>query len=296
VKGSRTRRGRAAHAPHYAGAPRPREPEPRRGPAAQGRGETPGRGGRAGDAGPSATAASRGCGELAGGTTRCTGRAGAPRAPRPSLATRRGNAEPGREPRRAAAGRPREQAAGAGEREGEGASGPGGGERTVGRGAELGAPRPRAMAGEAGTPRQATEAGPRRAEGASAAAGTGAAVPCLVDTMAAPRPHASPGRGEAVTPGQGRRREGRGKRRERGLTAGEGAGGRRFFSGRRRAGRGRRVERGERERGFGKGAADGWAHQRGSGSNRPRVGRGMRGGPVGPRGQLGYAGWAARGP
>jgi hypothetical protein len=77
---SRTRRGRAAHALRYAGAPRPRELKPRRAGAALRRG------GRAKDAGPSATAASRGCGELAGGTVRaraapglrahCRGRAG----------------------------------------------------------------------------------------------------------------------------------------------------------------------------------------------------------------------------
>jgi hypothetical protein len=98
ANGSLTRQGRAAHAPRYAGAPQSREPKPRRAEAALRRGE------RAKDTGPSATAASRGCGDLAGGTVRAqavpwAGAARAPPRPGPGM----GGAST---PRRAAAGRP----------------------------------------------------------------------------------------------------------------------------------------------------------------------------------------------
>jgi hypothetical protein len=89
---SRTGRAHAGAEPRtrYAKAPRPREPKPRRAGAALRKG------GRAEDAGPSAIAASHGCGELAGGTVRARA---APRL----RAHRRGHAGDGRAstPRRA---------------------------------------------------------------------------------------------------------------------------------------------------------------------------------------------------
>jgi hypothetical protein len=120
---SRTGHAHAGAEPRYAGAPRPREPKPRWARAALRRG------GRAKDAGPSATVASRGCGELAGGTGRARAAPGL-------RAHRRGRAGDGRAPR---AGTPGGGAApGQGTRAGVGRARPSRGEGGAGAGAGRG--------------------------------------------------------------------------------------------------------------------------------------------------------------
>jgi hypothetical protein len=140
----------------------------------------PSKGGRAGDAGPRAMAVSRGCGELACGIARWTGRAGAPRAPHQGLVVPGGRRGEG-----CAAPWTRQQG-----REGVGADTPRG---------EGGGPRPRRGCGRTGH-RCAPHVALGAKTGARPRAGAQARRAARRDGARVGSGHARPGPGAVDTP------------------------------------------------------------------------------------------------